>query len=540
MLILEASNIKKYFSDRLIIEIDDLKIYSGDKIGIIGQNGSGKTTLMNILAKEIEPDQGLVRQFCDIAYIRQFSDESIYADKKLLKEFNLSQKVHQNVFSGGEKTRIKIANAFNGENLLVFADEPTANLDYKGIELLKQKLLRVESFVMVSHDRLLLDSLCNKIIEVRDGKLKFYNGNYSFYKKQSEMEHNRELLEYERYIYEKSSIQEAIMDRQNRSKSMRKAPKRMGNSEARLHKRETTQKQQKINNAANSLKTRLDKLEVKEKPKEIPKIKLDFSLTNPPESKVVISADRLSFSYGSKKVFDKAGFKVLNGSKTAMWGENGTGKSTLLNLIYKNADRSIYIAPKAKIGYFHQDFENLDYNKSVLENVMRDSVQNQTVARTILARLLIRNDDVNKKVGCLSGGEKVKVSFAKLFVSDANVLLLDEPTNYLDMTSMEALENVLCEYEGTILFVSHDSAFVNAVADHLLVFENHTITEYEGSLEEYRQRTNETPKKAKDETEQILIRMKMAEIASKLSIPGADKEALEEEYRSLASMLGKI
>jgi len=105
---------------------------------------------------------------------------------------------------------------------------------------------------------------------------------------------------------------------------------------------------------------------------------------------------------------------------------------------------------------------------------------------------------------------------------------------------MEALENVLCEYEGTILFVSHDSAFVNAVADHLLVFENHTITEYEGSLEEYRQRTNETPKKAKDETEQILIRMKMAEIASKLSIPGADKEALEEEYRSLASMLGKI
>lgn len=540
MLILEASNIKKYFSDRLIIEIDDLKIYSGDKIGIIGQNGSGKTTLMNILAKEIEPDQGLVRQFCDIAYIRQFSDESIYADKKLLKEFNLSQKVHQNVFSGGEKTRIKIANAFNGENLLVFADEPTANLDYKGIELLKQKLLRVESFVMVSHDRLLLDSLCNKIIEVRDGKLKFYNGNYSFYKKQSEMEHNRELLEYERYIYEKSSIQEAIMDRQNRSKSMRKAPKRMGNSEARLHKRETTQKQQKINNAANSLKTRLDKLEVKEKPKEIPKIKLDFSLTNPPESKVVISADRLSFSYGSKKVFDKAGFKVLNGSKTAMWGENGTGKSTLLNLIYKNADRSIYIAPKAKIGYFHQDFENLDYNKSVLENVMRDSVQNQTVARTILARLLIRNDDVNKKVGCLSGGEKVKVSFAKLFVSDANVLLLDEPTNYLDMSSMEALENVLCEYEGTILFVSHDSAFVNAVADHLLVFENHTITEYEGSLEEYRQRTNETPKKAKDETEQILIRMKMAEIASKLSIPGADKEALEEEYRSLASMLGKI
>lgn len=538
MLILEATNIKKYYSDRLIIEIDDLKVYSGEKIGIIGQNGSGKTTLMNILSKEIEPDEGLVRQFCDVAYIRQFSEESINADQKLLKEFNLTQKVHQNAFSGGEKTRIKIANALNGQNILVFADEPTANLDYKGIELLKQKLYRLESFLLISHDRLLLDSLCNKIIEVRDGKLKFYNGNYSFYEKQSQMEHERELLEYEKYIHEKSSLEAAIMDRQCRAKSMRKAPKRMGNSEARLHKREATEKLQKINNAANSLKTRLDKLEAKEKPKDISKIKLNFSLTNPPENKIVISADRLCFSYGRKKIFDKAGFKVLNGSKTAMWGENGTGKSTLLNLIWKNADRSIYIAPKAKIGYFHQDFENLDYNMSVLDNVMRDSVQNQTVARTILARLLIKNDDVYKDVGCLSGGERVKVSFAKLFVSDANVLLLDEPTNYLDMLSMQALESVLCDYEGTILFVSHDSAFVNAVADRLLVFENHTMTEFEGGLEDYRLSRSKTPKKAKDETEQMLIRMKMAQIASKLSDPVADKEALEEEYRRLAAMLG--
>jgi len=206
----------------------------------------------------------------------------------------------------------------------------------------------------------------------------------------------------------------------------------------------------------------------------------------------------------------------------------------------KKTDKNIYIAPKVKIGYFHQDFENLDYDKSVLENVMRDSVQNQTVARTILARLLIKNDDVNKKVGCLSGGERVKVSFAKLFVSDANVLLLDEPTNYLDMSSMEALESVLCEYEGTVLFVSHDSAFVNAVADRLLVIENHTITEFEGNLDDYRQKMNETSKKVKDETEKIIIRMKMAEIAAKLSVPGTDKEALEEEYRRLAALLGNM
>lgn len=184
MLILDALNIKKFYSDRLIIEIDELKIYSGDKIGIVGQNGSGKTTLMNILSKDIEPDEGFVRQFFNISYIRQFSDESINAGQKLLKEFNLSHKVQQKAFSGGENTRIKIANAFNSENLMVFADEPTANLDYHGVELLKQKLSKVDSFLLISHDRLLLDSLCNKIIEVRDGKLKVYNGNYSFTKEE--------------------------------------------------------------------------------------------------------------------------------------------------------------------------------------------------------------------------------------------------------------------------------------------------------------------------------------------------------------------
>lgn len=537
MLIIEAANIKKYYSDRLIIDIDNLKVYSGDKIGIVGQNGSGKTTLMNILSKEIEPDEGFVKRFCDITYIRQFSDESISAGQKLLKEFNLSQKICQNAFSGGEKTRIKIANALSSENLIVFADEPTANLDYKGIELLKQKLSKVESFLLISHDMLLLDSLCNKIIEVRDGKLKVYNGNYSFYKKQSEMEHEKALSEYEKYISEKSSIEDAISDRQDKWKGMRKAPKRMGNSEARLHKRAVTGKQKKIHKSINIMETRLNKLEVKGKPKELPKIKLDFSMTNPPENKIVISAERLSFSYGSMRIFDKAGFNIPNGSKTALWGENGTGKSTLMNLIHNNSNDSIRIVPKARIGYFHQGFENLEYDKTVLENVMRDSVQTQSVVRTILARLLIRTDDVYKEVQCLSGGERIKVSFAKLFVSDANILLLDEPTNYLDMLSIEALASVLCDYEGTILFVSHDSAFVNSIANRLLVLENQTITTFEGNLEDYDQSRQKSQQKVKSETEQIILKMKITEIVSKLSNPKADKEALEVEYKRLMAEL---
>jgi macrolide transport system ATP-binding/permease protein len=533
MLILEAGNIKKYYSHRLIIEFDELKVYSGDKIGIVGQNGSGKTTLMNILSNEIEPDEGFVRQYCDIAYIRQFSDEMIEADQKILSELNLSQKLNQKVFSGGERTRIKIANAFSNENLLLFADEPTANLDYKGIELLKQKLYEMDSFLLISHDRNLLDCLCNKILEVRDGKIKLYNGNYSSYKEQNELELRSAEQEFEKYISEKTKLEEAVRDRQRKSRSMKKAPRRMGNSEARLHTREANEKQEKVNNAVNSLKTRLQKLEVKEKTKELPQIKLDFSLTNPPENKIVISAEKLNFSYGKKKIFDNVNFNIYNGSKTALWGENGTGKTTLLNLINSKSSENIYIVPKARIGYFHQSFENLEENKSVLENVMKDSVQTQTVARTILARLLISGDDVYKNVGVLSGGERIKVSFAKLFVSDANVLLLDEPTNYLDMMSIEALENVLSNYEGTVLFVSHDSAFVNAVADRLLTIEDKAITYFEGTLDEYKLSKQKTQTAVKNETERIAIQMRITEIVAKLSKHGADKEALEAEYNRL-------
>ena len=537
MLLLEASNIKKYYSNRLIIEIDQLKVYSGDKIGIVGQNGCGKTTLMNILSKVIEPDEGVVKQYCPITYIRQFSDEGISAEQKLLKEFNLSQKFHQKAFSGGEKTRIKIANALSSENIILFADEPTANLDYKGVELLKQKLSKLDSLLLISHDRDLLDSLCNKIIEVGHGKLKYYNGNYSSYKKQREIEHEHALSEYEKYIAEKASLEAAIRDRQERSSSMRKAPKRMGNSEARLHKRKATEKQKKIHNGINSMATRLEKLEVKEKPKDLQKIKLDFSLTKPPENKIVISAENLSFAYGKKKIFDGACFNIPNRSKTALWGENGTGKSTLLNMIYQNSNSNIRIVPKAKIGYFHQGFENLGYNKTILENVMVDSVQTQSIARTILARLLFKADDVFKKVKFLSGGERIKVSFAKLFVSDANILLLDEPTNYLDMQSIEALESVLKEYEGTVLFVSHDSAFVNSVADRIITFENRTLTTFEGTLEDYMQSKEKVQDKSINETEKIVLEMKISEIVAKLSNPNEDKESLEAEYQSLISKL---
>jgi len=550
MLLLEAGNIRKYYAERLIISFDEFKIYSGDRIGVVGLNGSGKTTLLEILAGQLEREEGFLRQYCDIGYIRQFTEKvTENLNQRLLKEFDLVRKLDRDDLSGGEHTRLKIANAFSRDNVLLFADEPTSNLDFRGIEMLGQKLKQLDSFVLVSHDRGLLDSLCNKIVEVRDGKIRIFNGNYTFYRQQIEMEHERSVNEYEKYAEEKEELENAVEGRKHRAKKMLKAPKRMGNSEARLHRREANERQEKLNSAANSLTTRLEKLEVKEKPRDLPMIKLDFSLTNPPANKIIITGEKLDFSYGTVNVFKGACFKVYNGVKTALWGENGSGKTTLLNLIHENENRSISIVPKARLAYFRQGFENLDPEETVLKNVMKDSAQTETTARTILARLLIQGDAVYKKAGVLSGGERIKTAFAKMFVSSANVLLMDEPTNYLDMQSIEALESVLKDYAGTILFVSHDKAFVNGVADRLLVIRDNLVEEFDGKLEEYEARRamlNNSSGNGKDpyssgdpskDMERTLLQMRMTETIAKLSSASGGKEALEEQYRKLVKQL---
>lgn len=577
MLILEAVNIKKYYRDRLIFAFDRLEIYSGDKIGVVGQNGAGKTTLFNILAGETTVDTGTVKKYCEIAYLKQLSNEGlknrsesrtrvrsqaqlqlrtvrglqrqpeleaetvIRTKQKLLKELGVRDKIGIGKVSGGEYTRLQIAEALSQDGVVLFADEPTSNLDYQGIRLLREKLSQVETLLLISHDRTLLDGLCQKIIEVRDGKLTVYEGNFSAYQEQKRAEEKHARFAYEQYVEEKRKLEEALRERNERANSMKKAPARMGNSEARLHKGGAKEKQKKLHKSLNILKTRLEKLEVKEKPKENSQVKFDFSLTEPPRNKTVISCKDLSFGYEREnKIFCHAGFRLYNKSKTALIGKNGSGKTTLLNLI-NHREKEIYLVPKARIGYFYQGFENLDYHKTILENVSENSIQNETVVRIILARLLFFGDDVYKKVGVLSGGERIKVSFAKLFVSQANVLLLDEPTNYLDLTSIEALQNILGEYAGTVLFVSHDRAFVDAVADRLLIVENKQITEFTGNWqtwEESRQRVAAIEEKA-GKLEEAVLRMRLSEIIAKMSLPDAPKELLEAEYQKTLAQLKK-
>ncbi|OAA90621.1 ribosomal protection-like ABC-F family protein [Clostridium ljungdahlii] len=539
MLILEAVNLKKYYGDRLIISTNDLKILRGDKIGIVGENGAGKTTLLNILSGETDADTGVIKRYCSAAYIKQFSDENVNTQGKLFKEFGVNDKFDRQKASGGERAKLIIAAELSKNSSLLLADEPTSNLDYKSIKVLKEKLSKIETIVLISHDRAFMDAICNKIIEVKNGKLSFYEGNYSFYRKQKNLKIKRQKMEYEEYIMEKARLEKATRDVQSKSKSMKKTPKRMGNSEARLHKRAVNEKKKKLDGAVKGIKSRIEKLQVKEKPDKILKVKIDFSLTNPPQNKIIMSSYNFCFKYNRNEIFHNAKFKVYNGMKTAVVGDNGSGKTTLLNLINRKSHQ-IYTVPKAVIGYFHQNFEDLDFDKTVLQNVMVSGVQSESCVMTILARLLIFGDTVHKKVGVLSGGEKIKVSFAKLFASKANVLLLDEPTNYLDMQSIEALEDFLKSYEGTVLFVSHDRAFINSVADRLLIIEDKKIVEFEGNLKEFEESKKVSKNQGNIYIEKSILQMKLTEIVSRMSLKNCDKEVLEKEYQNVVKELNRL
>ncbi|MCL2120625.1 MAG: ATP-binding cassette domain-containing protein [Clostridiales bacterium] len=535
MLLLEAINIKKTYGNRLLIDLPELKIYSGDRIGLVGANGSGKTTLMNIFSGELPPDEGYCKQYHDIAYIRQFSDAEADEDTSILYEYLTDEETGKPAFSGGEQTKARIFGALSKEHRLLLADEPTSNLDDDGIELLYRKLAFEKTIVLISHDRSLLDRLCNRILEIRDAKITEYNGNYSFYREKRRVEFESAFAEYQQYQDEKQRLENALSNTKTRASSIKQAPRRMGNSEARLHRRAAEEKSEKLHGAAKGIQSRIDKLEVKEKPKENHRMRLDFSLTDPPQGKVVIRGKAISFAYDNLILFDRAEFAISNQSKTALLGGNGSGKTTLLNMILKDGE-GISKAPKVKLGCFYQGLDNLQPNRSVLDNALEDSVQSPAAVRMILARLLFRGDDVYKAVSMLSGGEKVKLALAKLMTSDANVLLIDEPTNYLDIDSIEAVQDLLKDYEGTLLFVAHDKELVRAVADKLLIIQDRQLRQFDGTLLEYENR-NEGVRAAAGAADKLVLEMRLTKILADMSLAGAEKAALEAEYAETLSLL---
>lgn len=535
MLLIEGLNIKKYYGYRLILDVENLKIYSEDRIGVVGLNGMGKTTLMNILCGKLQSDEGLVKSYGAFSYISQLEpSEQEEVDRELASKFNIEESF-KDYMSGGEKTKFKLAQSFNSNSQLIFADEPTSNLDMDSVKFLEEKFKAYDgALVVVSHDREFLDELCNKILEIENGRVKFYIGNYTAYKHQKQMERERAQFEYEEYEREKKRLEAVVVDTKEKTRTMKKAPSRMGNSEARLHKMGNQKAKANLDRAVKNMKVRLEHLEVKEKPKNIARIKLDVLSTDKPHSKILISGRNINKVFDKKVLFKDAEFDIYNGSKTALIGANGSGKSTLINMIMKG-DSSIKLSQGARIGYFSQSLDVLEDKLSIIENVMKESIYDETFARTLLARLLFKNEDIYKTVEVLSGGERVKASFAKIFLQDINLLILDEPTNYLDIYSLEALEEALKDYSRTILFVSHDRRFVSSVADTIISIENKRLISFKGTYEEFLEKKNKKVDSSKEEKEKriLILENRLSELIGRLSMPSKkdDVEKLDMEYK---------
>lgn len=544
MLLIECGKIKKYYGERLVLDVGQLNFYSEDRIGILGRNGIGKTTLMNILSKRLEPDEGWVKVYGKMGFISQLEEPD---QKKISKE--MASRFYVNTdwdefMSGGEKTRFKIAAALNSDSQILLADEPTSNMDVEGIELLTQNLEEYHgAFIVISHDRNFLDRLCNQILEIEDGSIHIYNGNYSAFSLQKKLQKERKAFEYEEYVKEKRRLEKVILEKNKEVQSMKKTPNRMGNSEARLHKMGPQKAKANLDKAVKSVEKRIERLEVKEKYREIPGIKFDIMESTPLYSKIVVEGKQISKAFHDRVIFQDAEFALKNGSKIALLGPNGCGKSTLLRMIMQR-DNGIKISQKAKIGYFSQNLNILNPNKSIFENVKESSIYPEYSVRLLLARLLFRGDEIYKKVEVLSGGEKVKVSFAKILLQDMNLLMLDEPTNYMDMDTLEVMEDSLKKYDRTILFVSHDRKFIDAIADHIMTIENRKINMFDGNYTEYMEYCNNKKQQEKntDQNRILLLQHKLSDMIGRLSIPlkGDNREELEREYETIIKELKQL
>jgi pleuromutilin/lincosamide/streptogramin A transport system ATP-binding/permease protein len=531
MILLEASDLKLYMKDRLLFHIPHLHIEANARIGLVGRNGSGKTTLLEVLTGLKQPDEGQVSIRARCSLLPQ------------LPEPDTSK-------SGGEQTQQAILHALAQDPELLFADEPTTNLDTSHLEWLEKQFTNWPgALVIVSHDRSFLDAVCTSIWEIRDSELHVYRGNYSDYAAERQLRDRQHDEAYERYMEERRHLERAIRLKEEKAARATKKPKNVSASEARITgaKPYFAKKQKKLQQNVKAMETRLEKLEKVEKRRLPPPIKMSLLHSDAIRGKIIVRVEDLQGRIGKRVLWKPANFLIRSGDKLAIIGPNGAGKTTLVKKLLQ-PNEHITISPAVRIGYFSQRIDVLDLDQSILDNVRATSSQDETTIRTVLARLHFFRDDVYKPVHVLSGGERVKVALAKIFVSDVNMLVLDEPTNFLDIESIEALEELLREYEGTVLFVSHDRRFIGNLAQRILAFEDGQLRMFEGRYDQYRQDQNKVPPSTEDASLQerlMVIETRISEVLSRLSLePSEQLEAefaqLLAEKRSLKSSLTRI
>ena len=529
-MILSCNNISKSFGTDVIIKSCSFNIEDHEKAAIVGINGAGKSTLLKIITG-IEPaDTGLVTLAKDktLGYLSQQqnlnSDNTIYDELLSVKQYILDMEaqlrsienqmksaddtaletlmkkysdlnhefelnngyaykseitgvlkglgfseedftLNVNTLSGGQKTRVALGRLLLSKPDIILLDEPTNHLDMESISWLENYLLNYSGAVLiVAHDRYFLDKIVSKIIELDNGNATVFSGNYTDYASKKAILRNMQLKEYLNQQREIKHQEEVItkLKQFNREKSIKRAESR----EKMLNKMEFVDKPEILN----------DKMDIKLEPNVI-------------SGNDVLTVDNLTKGFDGTVLFDNISFQIKRGERVALIGSNGTGKTTILKLINGiiPADSgSIYLGAKVNIGYYDQEHHVLDPDKTIFDEI-RDAYPdlNNTQIRNTLAAFLFTNEDVFKYIKDLSGGERGRVSLAKLMLSNANFLILDEPTNHLDITSKEILENALNSYTGTVLFVSHDRYFINSTATRIIELANKTVVNYIGNYDYY-------------------------------------------------------
>ena len=547
-IMLEATGLHMFYGERQLLKIEQLQIYDMDRIGLIGENGAGKTTLLQILAGEKKPETGTVRRFVPVAVIHQEGKAGPGVDREFRARFRAQES--RESLSGGEMTRNRITEALSSHPELLMADEPTTDLDQEGLGLLRKTLAGFQgAILLISHDRMLLRKLCNRIWYLRDGTILDFPGGYDDFIVERDRRMERETFEYEQYKAERKRLKESAQRMAERASQVKKAPGRMGNSEARLHKREWTDSVLQLSHAKRTIQNRMDHLEVKEKPKALPEIRMKLGITRPVKAKTALECACGRLQVGESELLRDTGFVLPTGSRTALIGPNGCGKTTLLHAILDQTGAEVHFQGKARwnpavqIGWFDQHHEQtMDRQKSVLENIMETSVYPEHFARTVMACLGLRGEAVFKPLNLLSGGEKAKTALGRLLLMDCNTLLLDEPTNHLDLFTMEELEKLLASYGGTILFVSHDEEFIRKTATRILRFDEGKLVTTEGGWGEMKNPV-QTDGTAEDRGLEISrLEMRMAVLSARMARPakGDRPEQLQQEYLELVRQIHEL
>ena len=454
-MILNVSMLSKAYVGKTVLKDVSFHLEDKEKAAIVGINGSGKTTLLRCILGIEEADEG------SIAFSKEKKMDYLAQQHADIETENEDYET----LSGGQKTRKRLEEILQERPDLLILDEPTNHLDIGSIQWLEKVLKRYDGAVLlVSHDRYFLDRIVTKVIDLERGKVRMYQGNYSAY-----AEKKRQLREAEWKAFQNQQAeikhQEAVIEKLkqfNREKSIKRAESR---------------------------EKMLLKVERLEKPEELEnEMKLLFS---PRESSGndVLMAKELGKSYDGKRLFSHGTFSLQKGEHVALIGDNGTGKTTLLKILngLVQADEGEFrLGSKVKIAYYDQEHAVLNMEKTLFDEI-QDSYpdMNNTKVRNVLAAFLFTGDDVYKRIQDLSGGEQGRVSLAKLMLSDANFLILDEPTNHLDIQGKEVLEEAIRNYEGTVLYVSHDRYFINKTATRIIELFSNRFDNYIGNYDYY-------------------------------------------------------